>query len=232
MRHLNSSIWRQSVFCSLLLGGVLLASTAHGDELDLTNTSTSGCDDQWVGACISNPVWGADDVLGIDTPTTIPVLTIGASSENPTRVALARESITGDSLFFTLKGNAHSSDTVVSVETNFFNASNQVIGSVTDVLHSGTEGMFSISVARRTLPGAAVKFRSRLLVEGDAVVVAEFQGDGTRDCGLGDCWVCDKDCGDYTALGIQCDGFACTAECVGVFGEEDLVFQSGVELNP
>ncbi len=228
----------------MLTSLLALVASSYAGTLDLTATGSVGCDPQWYGNCLANPVWGSNIVLGIATPQTVPVLTVGASSTATTKIGIADQALNGyKSLSFEVTGKALTANTKISVETKFLDSAGNVVSVASDPLHSGSAGMFSVSIRKTSLPSAAVHWRSRLVVEDDAAAFTEVVADcfwasgctgspgpGTEDNGDHGCEECGVDCGDYTALGVECDDSDCTASCDG--DEDDVEFQAGVDLSP
>ena len=232
---------------SVLLSLVL---PAHAGFLDLSTTGSSGCDDQWLnGICLAPDVWGPDDSLGIDTPSTVPVLTMGTDSA----IALEQGQFASGPrmLNFLIQGNANSASTKVGVEVRFFDSSNAPIGTQVLPVHSNAAGLFGSHVVLRDIPTAAVGWKARLRVEDDGVAIGEAGtscwgcgGPGEYPPGTGDgghtglpeeeeCTPCEYECDGYTIAGEDC-GSGCSpteASCGdGFMNTSSLPIQAGVVM--
>lgn len=226
---------------------VLFVAVASAGLLDLGTTSSTGCDPQWVGACLSADVWGPEDSLGVATPGTVPVLTMGSDAA----VALEQGSFgTGDKVLnFVVKGHAHSSSTKVGVQIRFYSSSNALIDTHEVLLHAGAAGLFSVHEGYWAVPGNAAHWKARLLVKDDGAAIAEA-GAACWGCGGGEwppgtedggdtggegpspepeCSDCSVDCGDFTATGKDC-GEGCTATCDAFMDTSNLSFHPLVVL--
>jgi len=229
------------IFLLAVLGG----STAEAGTLDMTLTSSTGCDAQWVGDCLPNPVWGSDDVLHVETSTTHPFLTIGASSAHPTRIGIVSETLgaSDDRIHYVVKGKALSAATKVIVETRFFDVYGVIIQTNSKQFHGGSASRFSVSWTGLTLPAGAVTFKTRLLIDDGPALITHVQSDsgapdggdtggGGGDPEEGECTECSVPCDGYTGLGQLCPPDACDATCDGVFGEGEFKANAGVTLSP
>ncbi len=100
------------------------SQTALAGSLDLTNTSSVGCGPEWASDCLPNLVWGDASTLGVHTPGTVPVLTMGASPTSTTKIAVTnKESLAGsDGIEFVVQGRALSASSVVSFEVEYLDA--------------------------------------------------------------------------------------------------------------
>ncbi|MEZ4240944.1 MAG: hypothetical protein R3F59_33255 [Myxococcota bacterium] len=158
----------------LLVTGPLLVRSAEANKIDMSTVSSSGCDNQWYGNCLSNDVWGAAAVFGIDTPVSIPILTIGASNSHPSRITVAQHLVSegNQGLKYVVLGRALSASTKVSMETRFFDSGGGIVATNVKLLHTGSSGMFSSSLYDE-IPTGSISWKARLLVEGDAAAIQE-----------------------------------------------------------
>ncbi len=186
-------------------------------------------------------MWGDNDVLGVHTPGTVPVLTVGASATSTTKIAVTNEaSLAGaDAIEFHVEGRALSASSAVSFELEYLDANGALVAAVTVPMHSGASGLFSSTVRETSIPAAATSYRTRMVASSGPLVLNQMSDTGEICEGgiCGDCEECPIECVDeegnqYSGLGIQCgDDDTCHGECVGVF-LEDLAAAQSVILWP
>ena len=223
---------------------LLASSVSWGGELDLTLTSSTGCGPEWATDCLPNLVWGSNDVLGVHTPGTVPVLTVGASATSTTKVSLGTENAGSQNfVFIEMDGKSLSPNTNISVETEFLDSTGKLIGGVTIPILSQDEGMFAVWAIDYAMPVDTDTYRSRLVVDGGAALFSKIVLHGTEGGiphedipGSEDCETCwDTSCVDengngYTQKGLDC-GAGCIAPCSGVF-DADYAAHPLVVLSP
>jgi hypothetical protein len=232
-----------------------LVTPAHAGFLDLFASSTTGCDEQWIGGtCLAPDVWGGEDSIGIATPYSVPVLTMGTDSA----IALAQGTFVASPMMlnFLVKGNAKSSTSKIKVVVRFFDAANTPLTTKQLPVHFGSSGLFGAHVVLRDIPTGAVGWKARLQVEDDGAAIAEAgfscfgcggPGEyppGTEDGGdtgglpaeddEGACVSYEYQCDGYTLEGERCPPESCTAtaeSCSEGFMDPSLLpIQAGVVM--
>jgi len=209
----------------------LLGTSGFAASLDIGNTSSTGCGEEWADKCLPNLVWGGAARFGAESPTSVPVLTIGAASGAQSSILVSGIEKLGsaDYLRYIVRGQALTSSSKVKMQTRFYNSSNTLIATHTDVLHSAAAGLFSVEHQKTNIPSAATTWQIRLIVRDDAATFFEVSGDTGEDPDH-KCEECSENCSDYTALGYECPpDYSCSAECYE-YDVDDLAFHSGVNL--
>lgn len=217
------------------LGLSMLSSIAFGGELELGNSGSIGCGEQWASDCIANDVWGPEQSLGIDEQNGVLLLTMAANDKESSKIAVDLKPVelngnTGAS--FHLMGYAGATATVVGMEIVWIDEDGAIVGKEFEIVHQGASGLFSYWWLNGAPTGAS-SFKARVVTSGGYSVIQEAGSDcfipgcnpptdpppvSTGDNGGHGCdGSCERDCGDYTAIGMECtDG--CTAVCNGVYG--------------